>query len=363
MLPVEAVPLSWTSSLLEMSTIMIASMPTLSLPGFFWVGCLPYIQSLLLSVLPGLVVALITREQFSFVGLRQAYLSSKPNTSRLSSRVVLFLFVPEEALREDMLQTTFGSEAQKSWVVSDHSKLEGLVSERDDRAMMLEAAEVQLIKEANRMSLHRKQGKTTGSTPETGGVPALEVPGRSRPKHRPTPVVGTKVDTIDWARKTLVALQSRVQKHREDSKTSTQPQGSAVFVAYSSIVAAQRAYCEANFHPVVSRAMPDRYIGVQPKEALWANLTLATSSRIFRASLATALAIAMILLWAIPIGFVGAISNISYLTDKVKFLRFLNNLPPSIIGLISGLLPPIAISTLISYVPKIFRCASFCCYS
>lgn len=264
--------------------------------------------------------------------------------------------MPTEALHEDRLQETFGSEAQKSWIVSDCNKLESLVSERNDRAMTLEAAEVLLIREANKRRLDAKKGNSIGSTTEDSDASASRVPNQSRPKHQLTPVIGTKVDTVKWARKTLPELQKRVSKQREDLKTLAQPERLAVFVAYSSPAAAQRAYLEVKFHPIVSKVAPDRFIGVQPKEALWTNLTLTPSKRISRASLATVLVIATILFWTIPIGIVGAISNIKYLTDNIKFLRFLNHLPPSMIGLISGLLPPLAISTLVSYVPKIFRC-------
>lgn len=312
---------------------------------------------MLLIDLSGFVIVAITREQLFLVGMRQAYLSSTGNASRLSSRVVLFLFAPDEALKEDSLQETFGSEAQKSWVVSDQSKLEGLVSERNDRAMALENAEIQLIRDANKKRLQGMRSDTVGNTSQNRDTPNWKVPYESRPKHRLTPMVGTKVDTIKWARNTTPDLQGQIQKHRESHKIAAHPETSAVFVAYSSPAAAQRAYTEVKFHPVVSRIAMDRFIGVQPKEALWANLTLAPSSRISRASLATALVIATILFWSIPIGFVGAISNIKYLADKVEFLGFLNNLPPSVIGLVSGLLPPLLISTLVSYVPKIFRCS------
>ncbi len=301
----------------------------------------------------------ITWEQFFLVGARQAYLSSQSVASRLSPRVVLFLFAPEDALREDKLQDTFGSEAQRSWVVSDHSKLESLVSDRNDRAIKLEAAEVQLSREANKRRLEKMKRGPNGSTSEHDDAPSLKMAPPSRPKHRLTPLVGAKVDTIEWARKTLPELQSRIQKHRETSDTAALPKSCAVFVAFSSPSAAQRACKAIKFHWAVSRITPDRFIGVQPKDALWTNLTLPPSNRIPRASLATTLVIVTILFWAIPIGFVGAISNIKYLTDKVNFLRFLNNLPPSVIGLISGLLPPLVISTLVSYVPKIFRCAYF----
>ncbi len=260
-------------------------------------------------------------------------------------------------MREERLHDTFGSEAQKIWIVSDYSELEKLVSQRNDRAMALEAAEVQLIREANRRKIDRTRDGSDGIYSEGGSRPAAKIPDRSRPKHKSTPVIGTKVDTIAWGRKTLPDLQRRVEERRERFKATAQPESSAVFVAYSSPAAAQRAYQEVGFHRVVSKVTKDRILGVKPKEVIWANLSLSSPNRISRASLATALETGSILFWAIPIGFVGAISNINYLTDKVNFLRFLNNLPPSVIGLISGLLPPLAISTLISYVPTIFRSA------
>jgi calcium permeable stress-gated cation channel len=315
----------------------------------------------LLILLLALIIVVVTREQLFLVGARQAQLSSKYNASRLSLRVVLFLFAPGEALKEERLHETFGTEAQKSWIVSDNTQLEKLVTERNDTAMRLEAAEVQLSRQANERRLMSTRGQHNGSTSENGGTATSQVPNQSRPKHKSTPVVGNKLDTIEWGRKSLPDLQKRVEAEREASKEPPKPKSSAVFVAYSSPAAAQRAYLEVKFHPIVSKVAPDRFIGVLPKEALWNNLTLTPPNRISRASLATLLVIATILFWAIPIGIVGAISNINYLTDKVKFLQFLNKLPPSVIGLISGLLPPLAISTLVSYVPKIFRCGYFAC--
>lgn len=306
--------------------------------------------------MPGFVILAVTREQLFLAGTRQAYLSSKTNAARLSSRVVLFLFAPEEALKEDKLQDTFGSDAERSWIVSDRSKLETLVDERNDLALTMESAEVDLSREANKRRDDRAESHENGSDPEASDPSTSKIPHQSRPKHKLTPVVGTKVDTIDWARKTLPDLQSKIEERRGASEASARPQSSAVFVAYSSPAAAQRAYNHVKFHPVVSAITQDRLIRVQPKEAVWSNLTLAPPSRLSRATLATILVIATILFWSIPIGFVGAISNIKYLADNVKFLGFLNNLPPSVIGLISGFLPPLLISTLVSYVPKIFRC-------
>lgn len=264
--------------------------------------------------------------------------------------------MPGEALNEDRLQESFGSEAQKLWVVRDCSALEKLVAERNDRAMKLETAQIQLSMEGNKRRLAKMKGDGGSETSGNRGMQSFTVPYQSRPKHRSIPILGQKVDTIDWARKTLPNLQGQVRNNRATAEWSAKPETSAAFVAYSSPDAAQQACRDIKFHRVVSVIAPDRLLGFKPKEAHWANLSLAPSRRIPQAAFATALVIATILFWVIPIGFVGAISNVKYLADKVKFLRFLNDLPPSVIGLLSGLLPPLAISTLVSYVPKIFRC-------
>jgi hypothetical protein len=53
---------------------------------------------------------------------------------------------------------------------------------------------------------------------------------------------------------------------------------------------------------------------------------------------------------------VGSISNINYLTDKVHFLSFINDIPKVILGVVTGLLPAILLSVLMSLVPVVCRC-------
>lgn len=58
---------------------------------------------------------------------------------------------------------------------------------------------------------------------------------------------------------------------------------------------------------------------------------------------------------SIPISFVGAWSNVEYLAKTYSWLSWLNQLPDTVIGLLSGLVPAALLSLLSSYVPKIFR--------
>lgn len=297
----------------------------------------------------------VTRENLFLLGTRRAYFSSKASASRLSSRVVLFLFAPREALKADKLRKIFGSEAEKSWVVSDYGDLGDLVQSRNDCALKLESAEITLSKRGSQRYHARKGRSSSENSADIEGNPG-EVPNDSRPKDRLIPLIGSTTDTIDRTRKELPDLQLQVQDLREKTVSGSDAPHSAVFVAFSSPAAAQRAISTVKFHAVVSKVTQDRFVAVKPKEAIWNNLTLTSTNRISRASLATPFVVAVILFWAIPIGFVGAVSNIRYLANNVSFLDFLNQLPDSVIGILSGFLPPLVISSLVSYVPKIFRC-------
>lgn len=57
--------------------------------------------------------------------------------------------------------------------------------------------------------------------------------------------------------------------------------------------------------------------------------------------------------WTIPVAVIGAISNINYLTQVVPFLSFINDIPPVILGLVTGLLPVILLAVLMALVPII----------
>jgi hypothetical protein len=62
----------------------------------------------------------------------------------------------------------------------------------------------------------------------------------------------------------------------------------------------------------------------------------------------------MIVFWAIPVAFVGLISNITYL-ESYTWLHWLTYIPSWIMGVISGLLPAVMLSILMSLVPVVMR--------
>ena len=297
----------------------------------------------------------VARERIFLTGLRQAYLLSRFNAARLSSRTVLFLHATDEPLDDDNLHRIFGNDARRHWTATDLSKLESLVDDRSEKAMMLEAAEVRLTMNANKKRLNGHHKNSHGNGASNGGEAVL-ADKELRPTHRLKSLIGKKVDTIKYSRDIVSEKAKKIQELRESDEIKNITSGTAVFVEFATQAAAFRAYQQLTFHQPLH--LDPKFIGMIPKEVIWKNLTLSPAARLSKGYLSTAFVAAIILLWSIPIGFVGTVSNINYLADKVHFLRFIYNLPDAVLGLITGLLPPFLMSTFVSYVPKFFRCKS-----
>lgn len=101
--------------------------------------------------------------------------------------------------------------------------------------------------------------------------------------------------------------------------------------------------------------MSPRYIGVNPDEVIWKSLSVSWSQRVLRRFAVLAFIAALVVFWAIPVAFVGLISNVTYL-ETFSWLHWLTKIPSKIMGIISGLLPSVALSILMSLVPIIMRC-------
>lgn len=290
------------------------------------------------------IVLVITRERLFVIGLRQAYQTIPSNSTRLSSRVVLFLAVPPEALRDDNLQRYFGKEAVRSWVVADLSHLEKVVNKRNGKVERLESLELQLLKKVNK--------KENRSPDSSGGIRKADID-RHRPTHRSKYVSGEKIDSISRVREEINTIVAEVDRVRHSDSRDPGKRTGAVFVEYKDQASAHQAFQQVR-HPSPLTFQP-KFIGVQPKEVIWQNLNLEPSLRITYSYMAIAFAVAIIILWSIPVGIIGTISNINYLTEKFHFLRFINKLPAPALGLLTGLVPPLLLSTVVSYVPNFLK--------
>lgn len=297
----------------------------------------------------GLIV-LIVRERLLVIGTRQAYLLADQHAEKLSARTVLFMNAPRDAVLPEKVKTIFGEDAERSWPVKDAGDLEGLVQQRNGAAMQLESAEYDLIVRGAKHSRRNTNGAGQAENGSNGSHPVSKA---QRPFTRQPPLVGTKHDAITLNRTRVVDLSKTVDDHRASPARGV-PGETAIFVAYKTQAAAHRAYETTGFKiPVVP--LEDRYLDVQPKEVLWSNVAMPTPKRVSKASLGLVFVIAFTIFFSIPVGLVGSISNVQYLAEQVKWLRFVNDLPDWVLGLLTGLLPPAIVSWFVSYVPKLFR--------
>ena len=302
------------------------------------------------------VMFTIARERLWLIGLRQAWKSSKSNANRLSSRTVLFLSSPTAALDENNLQRFFGNDAVRIWPSTNADKLQSLVSARDTKVEELESAEISLIHNVNK-EVKKSQEDNNNRNLKYENLPK-QMKRSLRPTHRLKTQPRKQVDSIDWLRDRIKEKEGEIEQAR-DSNSSAESLGgaAAVFVEFRTQMAAQRACQQIASSDILS--LTPRYTGVMPSEVIWENLNLAPTRRISQAGISVILVVAIIVFWSIPVSLVGLISNIQYLADNIKWLGFLNNLPSSVMNLLSGLIPSLLLSALAAYVPNIFRCEPF----
>ncbi|KAJ8062119.1 hypothetical protein OCU04_008680 [Sclerotinia nivalis] len=176
-----------------------------------------------------------------------------------------------------------------------------------------------------------------------------------RPEHRPgmIPFLGDKVDTIGEMREQIGTLNTEIQREQATVAGSTGVSLPAAFVEFKSQCLAQDACRKGGSVKVVK--LDRRGIAVTPKEAIWKNLRINKTQRRLRVAATATFLTAIIIFWSIPVAIVGAISNINYLTEKVPFLSFINDIPTVILGVVTGLLPSVALSILMALVPIVCR--------
>ncbi|KAL1874017.1 hypothetical protein VTK73DRAFT_571 [Phialemonium thermophilum] len=365
----------------------------------------------------GFVLFTICRECIYYINLRQAYLLSPSHAKRLSSRTVMFTCVPRNLLDEAKVRKLFGDSVKNVWIPRNTSDLKKLVDEREETAIRLEKAEIELIKKANDArskrlrttpqrsffslgkgvslpgtdrkeepgpglrkrqfssdtkvsELPRRSSEPSIEKPEEsdyvhpygldpalpdvrGSVAAQWIPAEARPHHRPLANFGRRVDTIGWTRKRIKALNVQIAKVRRQLRMGYGNPVNALFVEFDSQASAEAAYQIIAHHRPLH--MSPAFIGIRPTDVVWSTLRMQWWERIIRRFLAMAAIAAGVIFWSIPSAFVGVVSKVSFLTKHVPFLSWITKLPGPILGVIEGLLPAVALSLLMAAVPVMLR--------
>ncbi|ODV81170.1 DUF221-domain-containing protein [Suhomyces tanzawaensis NRRL Y-17324] len=297
----------------------------------------------------GAVIFLIYRELVYYTTFRHVLQTTPLYDSLLSSRTLLLTEIPDSLLEEANLRENFPT-ATNVWYARDYEKLEEDVKERKKLAAKYEGALNKVVTKA--VKLRNKAVKKNKPVPE----PADDLnkylkDGKKRPTHRLKFLIGKKVDTLDYGVERLGELNKKIKKQQLEHGSNTQVP--SVFIEFPTQLELQKAYQAIPYNPEFKGAK--RFNGISPDDVIWENLALTPNKRRVKKVIASTILTLMIIFWCVPVAVVGAISNINNLTDKVHFLRFINNMPKPIMGVITGLLPTIALAILMSLVPPFIK--------
>jgi hypothetical protein len=165
------------------------------------------------------------------------------------------------------------------------------------------------------------------------------------------PLIGKKVDTIYYCRKELARLNAEIaddQAHEERF-----PLMNSAFIQFNHQVAAHMACQSVSHH--IPRQMTPRTVEVNPNYVLWDNLSMKWWERYLRMLGVIVLIVTLVIFWGIPVSFTGALSQISTLTAKLPWLKFIENLPIWLKSFIQGVLPPLFLAILFAVLPITLR--------
>uniref|UniRef100_A0AC34GPI1 DUF221-domain-containing protein n=1 Tax=Panagrolaimus sp. ES5 TaxID=591445 RepID=A0AC34GPI1_9BILA len=298
----------------------------------------------------GSVTFFIYREIVHYTTFRHVLQTTPLYDSLLSSKTLFLTEIHDNLYHENVLRDLFPA-ASNIWYAKDYSKLKEKVEERANLAQKYEnTLNSVLTKAVKKRNNALKKGKKEPPSPENDLNKYLK-DGKKRPTHRLKFLIGKKVDTLNYCPEKLGQLNDEIEKDQsEHFRNKPIP---AVFIEFPTQLELQRAFQAIPYNPDLKAVK--RQTGISPNDVIWDNLKLTAARRRIKKLIAIIALTAMVIFWSIPIALVGAITNINMLTDRVKFLSFINNMPDVLLGLITGLLPVVALAILMALVPLFIR--------
>lgn len=165
------------------------------------------------------------------------------------------------------------------------------------------------------------------------------------------PLIGKKVDAIDFCRKELARLNIEIeQDQREPEKF---PLMNSAFVQFNHQVAAHMA-CQSVSHHTPNNMVP-RIVEISPDDVIWENMSIKWWESYVRVGVVVVLITGLIIGWAFPVTFTGLLSQVKYLAETYSWLAWLEKAPTWVLSIIQGLLPQLLLGLLLALLPIILR--------
>ncbi|KAG1716824.1 hypothetical protein ID866_346, partial [Astraeus odoratus] len=339
----------------------------------------------------------IKYEMQHFVTVRQLHLIDPVHSRSAQANTILVTGIPAKYLSEKALIQLYShlpGGVKRVWLNRDLKDLPSVYDRRLAACNKLESAESGLLRTALKIrSKNLKDGKKADDAHQADDADQAErditlaerlVPKDQRPTHRlppgplpfSLPLMGEKVDTIEWARNEIATCTALLREARQtiteesslpvpedvnddgrvdrnDLPAQTYAPLNSAFITFNQQIAAHMAYCMLTHHEPYR--MADRYLEVSPQDVIWGNLGMNPYEKRVRKVISYAATAALIIFWAIPVAFVGVVSNIHGLCVRASWLAWLCTIPSPVIGIIQGILPPVLLAVLNMLLPIILR--------
>lgn len=149
------------------------------------------------------------------------------------------------------------------------------------------------------------------------------------PKKRPTwkqGLLGLIGQKMSLETSPIYIRQHNQQIEQMRSQENTFDQGNVAFARFSSQHEAH-AFARLVPHTDMRNKKIDTGIEIVPEDVVWSNLSISPTQRKTRHLVSWALTIFLIIIWAAPVAFVGAVSNVDALCAQASWLAWICKLP------------------------------------
>ena len=334
---------------------------------------------------------LIFREYKHFVEVRQAWLASPQHLELARTRTVVVSNMPKDidspsAVRElggvvSQLTGNFGPRAsnvtdgtyvgnegaaspsleseggvRQVWLTKKVKPVEKIFDERNKECVRLEGGASKLAATANKNQLK-------GKTPEAKGKYDTERSASNLadryvlPKKQPKWKIGLL--GLFGEKHNLESSPVYIKEHNEELEKLRADQasldnGNTAFLRFGSQTEAH-AFARLIDKSDKRFKMVRTSVEVVPEDVQWSNISMSPYERHIRTAISWALTIGLIIIWAIPVAFVGIVSNIDAMCEQASWLAWLCTIPDAALGIIKGILPSVLLVVLFALLPVVIR--------
>lgn len=311
---------------------------------------------------------LLVYEMETIIKIRLAFLLSPKHRESIISRTLLITNIPTPKLDYYSLNQMFSvvpGGVKKIWFVDDYGKARNIVKKTRDAVDYLEMAELKFIKSYHRYyneEYTKELFENLLIRPYFHPPIYLKIKIPWTKKVYRTLLYGwvrifafqNRVDQIKWSLGKLKQARIAIEREKLKLSSGTLTKYNSVFIEFETQTGASIAHqCVLSEY---QGFMDKSLIGVHPRDIKWKNLTTnnVTISLIQRYFI-TSLCILFIILYVIPVSFIGLISQIPLLVKLMPFLGWIYSLPEEARESISSILPSVMLSILTETMMIVFR--------